>query len=183
MNKVVTSREQILEVGKTIVLQQGAQTLNIRAVASLCGISVGSVYNYFPSKTELLSAIIAEIWNDIFFASEPPSDFLSYLAQLFQQMEKLGNRHPCFLGVHSISFTDIDREKGRQIMEDYFLKIRLSLKKVLAEDPLIPCEVFDENLTVDDVVDIVFSSLVSMLTDRNYNYRSFLELLKRTLHP
>lgn len=183
MNKVVTSREHILEAGKSIVLQQGAQTLNIRAVASLCGISVGSVYNYFPSKTELLSAIITEIWDDIFFVSEPSSDFLTYLAQLFQQVKKIGDRHPCFPGIHSMSFADTDREKGRRVMEDYFFKIRRSLKKVLTQDPLVSREVFDENLTVDDVVDIVFSSLISMLTDRNYNYRSFLQILKRTLHP
>lgn len=183
MNKVVTSREHILEAGKSIVLQQGAQTLNIRAVASLCGISVGSVYNYFPSKTELLSAIITQIWDDIFFVSEASSDFLTYLAQLFQQVKKIGDKHPCFVGIHSMAFVGTDRQKGRQVMEDYFLKAKPHLKNVLIGDPLISREVFDENLTEDDVIDIVFSSLISMLTEKTYNYKSFLEILKRTLHP
>lgn len=48
MSKTITSQEAILGAGKEIVLEYGLQGLNIRDVAKRCGISVGSIYNYFP---------------------------------------------------------------------------------------------------------------------------------------
>ena len=38
----------------------------MRTVASECGIALGSLYNYFSSKSELLSATIEAVWKDIF---------------------------------------------------------------------------------------------------------------------
>ena len=35
-----------------------------------CGVSVGCIYNYFASKTELLSATVESIWSDIFHHTE-----------------------------------------------------------------------------------------------------------------
>jgi len=38
----------------------------LKTVASECGIALGSLYNYFSSKSELLSATIEAVWKDIF---------------------------------------------------------------------------------------------------------------------
>ena len=51
MNKVVTSREEILKVSRELLKEQNGAALNIRTVASACGVSVGSIYNYFHSKS------------------------------------------------------------------------------------------------------------------------------------
>ena len=56
MNKTVTSREAILAASQKLVMEKGLQAVNMRTVASVCGVAVGSVYNYFPSKAELLTA-------------------------------------------------------------------------------------------------------------------------------
>ena len=53
MNTVVTSKEIILEASKKLIREEGLNSINIRSVASACGVSVGSIYNYFDSKSEL----------------------------------------------------------------------------------------------------------------------------------
>ena len=58
MNKVVTSKEDILAVSKEMVAENGVQAINMRNVARQCGVAVGSVYNYFPSKNDLMIAVI-----------------------------------------------------------------------------------------------------------------------------
>ncbi len=58
MNKTVTSREAILAASQKLVMEKGLQAVNMRTVASVCGVAVGSVYNYFPSKAELLTATV-----------------------------------------------------------------------------------------------------------------------------
>ena len=47
MNTVITSREAILETCRRLVKEQGWSSVNIRNVAAVCGISVGSIYYYF----------------------------------------------------------------------------------------------------------------------------------------
>ena len=66
LNMAVTSREEILAVCREIVAEEGLSSVNMRLVASRCNIALGSVYNYFPSKSELLLATIESVWMDIF---------------------------------------------------------------------------------------------------------------------
>ena len=66
MNTVVTSREDILKASRKLVKKGTAEGISIRAVATACGVSVGSIYNYFQSKTDLIAATVESIWADIF---------------------------------------------------------------------------------------------------------------------
>ena len=63
MPKVIENlRERILERAKAELLEKGYDTLNIRAVAKECGIAVGTMYNYFPSKEMLAAFIMMDDW-------------------------------------------------------------------------------------------------------------------------
>ena len=66
MNTVVTSKEQILQTSRELIRQQGWSTVSIRSVAAACGVSVGSIYNYFDSKAELVGATVESVWCEIF---------------------------------------------------------------------------------------------------------------------
>ena len=59
MNKTVTSKEDILSVSRELAAEKGIQEINMRSVAARCGVAVGSVYNYFSSKNDLMIAVIA----------------------------------------------------------------------------------------------------------------------------
>lgn len=65
MNPMETSREEILEVSGA-VRRQGWEAVNVRAVASACGVAVGTLYNYFPSRDALVAASVESVWKDIF---------------------------------------------------------------------------------------------------------------------
>ena len=56
MNTVVTSKEEILKKSRELIQENGWASVNIRSVAAACGVSVGSIYNYFESKSALVSA-------------------------------------------------------------------------------------------------------------------------------
>mgnify|MGYP000869911040 FL=1 len=66
MNAAVTSKEEILKTSRELIRQQGWSTVSIRAVAAACGVSVGSIYNYFDSKAALMSETIGSVWQEIF---------------------------------------------------------------------------------------------------------------------
>ena len=54
MNTIITSKEDILKTSRELIREQGWSAVNIRSVAAACGVSVGSIYNYFDSKADLV---------------------------------------------------------------------------------------------------------------------------------
>ncbi len=70
MNTVVTSKEQILKASRELIQRQGWSAVNIRSVAAACGVSVGSIYNYFDSKAALVGAAVESVWCEIFHRPE-----------------------------------------------------------------------------------------------------------------
>ena len=70
MNIVVTSKDEILKTNRELIQKQGWSAVSIRSVAAACGVSVGSIYNYFKSKEALMSATVESVWCDIFHLPE-----------------------------------------------------------------------------------------------------------------
>lgn len=63
MPKVIEKvREQLLEEVRREIESRGYSKTTIRSVAEGCSISVGTVYNYFKSKDELVASAVAEDW-------------------------------------------------------------------------------------------------------------------------
>ncbi len=56
-------RQQLLEEARLQIRTQGYAKTTVRSVAGACGIAVGTVYNYFPSKEYLIASFVAEEWN------------------------------------------------------------------------------------------------------------------------
>ena len=108
MSRAVTSEEEILKVSCGIVAKKGIATVNMRTVASECGIALGSLYNYFSSKSELLSATIESVWKDIFQMGktlEKCENIVEYLNLLFEGVENSRSRYPKFFSMHALGFT------------------------------------------------------------------------------
>ena len=100
MNKVITSREELLAASKSIAASQGLAALNMRAVAAAANVAVGSVYNYFPSKAELVTATVQDIWRGIFHAAggyAQAGDFCACVEWLFVSIRAGAAEYPDFL--------------------------------------------------------------------------------------
>lgn len=63
MPKIIENLEERLmeEAGRQIGVS-GYAAVTIRSVAKACGVGVGTVYNYFPSKDALLAAFMLKDW-------------------------------------------------------------------------------------------------------------------------
>ena len=119
MNPMATSKEEILKTSRVLIQQNGWKAVNIRAVAAACGVSVGCIYNYFGSKTELVSAAVESIWSDIFRHPDDPAvfeDTLSCIRWMYRQLEYGSAQYPGFFTHHALGFVRQDTADGKQQM-------------------------------------------------------------------
>ena len=71
MPKIIENLQQRLkDAAKQLVWEVGYGDMTIRSVAAACGIGVGTVYNYYASKDELLAAWMLDDWNECIAAME-----------------------------------------------------------------------------------------------------------------
>lgn len=56
--KIAELREKMIAYARQALLQEGTSALTVRSTASACGVAVGTVYNYFPSKEGLIEAVM-----------------------------------------------------------------------------------------------------------------------------
>ena len=64
MPKQVIDRDQLIDEAYQIASNDGISALSVRKVATACGIAVGSVYVYFPTKADLTTAVLTRFFED-----------------------------------------------------------------------------------------------------------------------
>ena len=185
MNTVITSREAILDTCLQLVKEHGWSAVNIRNVAKACGVSVGSIYYYFDSKAALTAATVESIWCDIFHFPEPESDFDSFLScvqWIFDRIRKGSEQYPGFFVSHSMNFKGVDQPDGRQLMAQSWEHMQTKLYEILMQDQKIRPEAFNDLLSPQKFVDMVFSLVISALIRQNYDDSAILEMIRRILY-
>jgi AcrR family transcriptional regulator len=185
MNRTIASREAILSAGKEIIMQSGIQGLNMRDVANKCGLSVGTVYNYFPSKSDLVFTTIESVWTDIMHDSQdcnPQNNFAENVSSLFNNIQKGSKMYPSFFSTHSISVATLDKSKGREVMNRYFAHIKKGLLESLNHDQGIRKDAFSNQFTKPDFVDFVFSNVIILLAEEAKSCDFLLEIVNRTIY-
>src|ERR1700761_1905178 len=94
---VAARREQIIEAAKGLFAERGFSRTTMADVVAASGLSTGAVYNYFPSKEELVLAAVAgrEGTVDGQFIEEAPAELIARLARYVSPGE--GAAHARFI--------------------------------------------------------------------------------------
>ncbi|MBE6941742.1 MAG: TetR/AcrR family transcriptional regulator [Ruminococcaceae bacterium] len=103
MPKIIENLEmKLMEEAKKQLEQFGYGALTIRSVAQACGVGVGTVYNYFSSKDELLAAYLLGDWKDcigtidaVSSRAESPAPVVQCM---FDQLLAYARRHQAVFG-------------------------------------------------------------------------------------
>lgn len=185
MNLPTTSKEKIIETCQKMVEEQGITAINMRSVAVACHVSVGAMYNYFPSKSELLCATIESIWKDIFPMPNQlvqSTSFLECLTWLFENIQEGCKKYPEFLSRHALTFATENKELGHKVMDRYFTHVKQGLYDVLEKDQKIKKYVFNDIFDSTLYVDYIFELFLSSISSSRQDAQGILEFVRLYLY-
>jgi len=115
-NRGEQTREQIVQAAYQLFLDRGYHATSMRQVAGQAGIALGGIYNHFPSKEELFSAVLEAYhpYREIIPAlATAEGDTIEGLTRDFAaRITDTLRRRPDFL---NLMFVEIVEFKGRHI--------------------------------------------------------------------
>ena len=185
MNVNVTSKETIMQVCRSIVSTKGLQSLNMRSVANECHIALGTLYNYYSNKNDLLLATIESVWHDIFHTNqcyEKATSFPEYVNDIFDCIQKGTQTYPNFFTAHSISIAKSQKGEAQNIMEHYFEHMKKGMLEVLHKDRDLSDAAFSSILTESDFIDFVLDYIIILLIRGASDCDVLIEMIQRIIY-
>ncbi len=184
--KPAISKDEILDVAYARAQQDGLASLSIRAVARECGVAVGTLYNYFPDKASLISAIVLKFWRNVVAScdNEPNNEsdgVIGYCRRLAKDMELF------LLGfktnwLREISMLDEATLAMVRADEDVCLRtVYERIDEAIACDSRI-CARAKENLSHHDLARLIWRAIFDSLRSHTMLYEEFLNLLTLALY-
>lgn len=89
--------EKLIEETRRQVMEVGYTALNIRDIARNCGVGIGTVYNYFPSKDALIAQFLLQDWVEslerIHLAVGACNDAESVLSAVYRELSAFHTRY------------------------------------------------------------------------------------------
>lgn len=185
MNTVVTSKQEILNTCLKMIQEVGWDKINIRSVAAACGVSVGSIYNYFSNKSELNTAIVESVWKEIFGFPQSMANLKTIgqcIEWIYACMQKGETKYPNFYSIHAVSFSGLDKKEGQELMFRTWSHIKQSLVYLIQGDKGIKEDAFDDVFTCEAFVEIIFSYMIASIVQQNYDCKSLLAMVNKLLY-
>lgn len=185
MNKSATSKETLLEIARDISYREGISKVSIRRLAAQSGVAIGTVYNYYPSKADLVADIMEDFWRNVFHGSHfdtESGDFLTSVEEIYRRLS-------VNLTIFEKEFLEdlpamekAEREKSRVIEQKYIEHMKAGVLRILEKDERVDETVWTEAFTREALVDFTFSNMVLALTEGRETCGYLLLVLKRLLY-
>ena len=179
MPKVIENiREIILQTAKDKLLSDGYDRLSLRWVTGQCQIAVGTVYNYFPSKLALVTAIMLEDWTaqkeKMQKACDAAENAEEGIQSIFTNLRDFSMRYQdvWHVAMHTKKVKEerVDGRSRRQMLIEQLA----GLIRALLERFEIPCDAF--------LPRFMATTLLTYITEPDFDYGQLDKVFTRILY-
>lgn len=187
MNHAVTSKELLLETAKKIAYKDGIASVSIRRAAKESNIAIGTIYNYYASKEELIAAILEDFWRSIFhnaaYDFKEQSNFVESILFLYEILyHKFQSFQSQFLN-DMVYLTADEKEKSRQLESDYYKHMEHGLLLILEKDTTISSSIWSDQFTKQQFIHFILEYMILQLRHQMIDISFFKQLLLKILYP
>lgn len=181
-------REVILDKASNILYNEGYSKLSIRRVAKECDIAVGTIYNYFPTKKDLVVEMMTNFWKEYFFdigtILESQDEFYEKLRSIFNSLSKFIKRFKDVWLKSEIYSTPDYIESGLKRENIYIDKLILIIEELLKEklnNHTIYSNEALEQLDTKKIASFIVMNFITMVQMPQFQYEFFESILKKLL--
>ncbi|QVK20484.1 TetR/AcrR family transcriptional regulator [Mycoplasmatota bacterium] len=178
-------KEIILSVAKQIALEQGMSRINIRLVAKKSNISIGTVYNNYTTKADLIVAVIEDFWIEAY----KKIDLTNLIDKNFyEKIEEVYNTLSTYLQNFKDNWLDQivqlssqEKQLGRKKQEEYFGKIRNMIVTFIDNDTSISDNIWVDGISKEKTAKFISDNMLIMLKNNEEDLSFFISLLKKII--
>jgi AcrR family transcriptional regulator len=176
-------RELILNEAKKMLYNEGYSRVSIRRIAKECGIAVGTIYNYFPTKKDLIIEMMTSYWEEFFYDIESiissNEDFYIKLNKIFDILSAFIKRFKeVWLSDEIYSSPDYI-ESGLKKENIYIDKLIKVIKKLLEEDIYNRSDGNIKQIEPYKMASFIVANFYTMVQMPYLDYTSFESILKK----
>lgn len=175
----------MLDTAKRIAYQEGISSLNIRRVASESGIAIGTVYNYYPAKSDLILAVMEDFWRNVFHGNEfntESTDFVESFAQIFRNLSSNLDRFETIFLKEAALFNREEKLKGKNLEITYLNHMKSGMTRILDLDTNVSGKIWSDRFTRHQFIDFAFSNLIVLLQSGKKDCSFLQQILSRILY-
>ena len=164
-------KPMLIEEGRKLIHLKGCKELNVRELVKLCGIGLGTFYNYFSNKESFIEELFSNDWKRMFELIEQleaEQETLYYsLHSIFQVL--------CdFLPGYSYSMQEIIAEEGSRGKRTDYINTFSSIIKKLLEDAEASGEI-KSKLDISRLSRFIAFNMMYISVNRYIGYEEFYE--------
>ena len=176
-------RELILSEAKKILENEGYSQISIRRVAKECGIAVGTIYNYFPTKKGLIIEMMTDFWEEYFCNIEPilnsQEGFYIKLKKLFSDLAQFIKRFREIWLHHELYSSPDYIESGLKRKNLYIDQLIGIIEELLVKEVYHKENV--KNFNSNNMASFILINFISMVQMPYFDYQFFERILKAVI--
>lgn len=176
-----TLRDTLLSHARNVVETEGVDAINIRSIAKMADISVGTVYNYFSSKDDIFLALTQEYWKKTLQEMRK-----AVTAELFwEQIEQIYlflNEHIKQSGGMLMKSLANVETTGKELMSSMQKTVVAQMIDRMDKDNNVRTDIWDDNFTKEQYVSFIMMNMMMLLRTKSTDINFFIELIKRTIY-
>lgn len=160
------TREQVVDRAYALACEQGLSGVSIRSIAAECGVAMGTIYNYFPTKADLLAGVVGRFWREelggeMHEAIEPGADYVAFCRRFFADVADALARFrrdwlPQLVAASGMSMADCP--EAVHVLDH----MRAGLVRVLEGDPRIDRARLSGDLAPERVAELTLATVMEL---------------------
>lgn len=177
-------KQLILSKAKELLFSEGYEKLNMRSLSKACDIALGTTYNYFPTKKDLVVEMMIEYWKEYFVhfreiaSGEQP--LYEKLHGIFLELEHFINNFKASWLTPGLYANPDYVESGVREEDIYMERLVKAIETLLIAHR--PDAGFRSSLSTYELAQFIVTNFITMIQMPFFKYFSFEKVLEELLH-
>lgn len=175
----------ILKEAKRILYREGYTSISIRKIAKECDIGVGTIYNYFPTKKELIIEMMSDFWEgffkDVEIVLNSNKSFYQKLNGIFNSVFDFTKKFRETWLSNELYFSPGYIESGVERKNIYIDKLIAIIKQMIDEKIDIYKEENLRSFDSNELAKFIVMNFIAMVQMPYLDYKSFEKILRKLI--